>query len=121
MSDEKQANEMANCPYCGKLIGNNMNDCPHCGGSFIPKSVSTKGGTKEKTAMKYWYVAYMVLAKTDHTTNITYGNTPASYNLSYLPIKRVREAIEKCNPNSQVIILNFQEIPKESFDELTQG
>lgn len=72
--------------------------------------------------MKYWYIAYMVIAKPDYlTTNITYGNTVENFNLPYLPIKRLKEAIEKCNQNGKAIILNFQEISKESYDELTQG
>jgi hypothetical protein len=73
--------------------------------------------------MKYWYVVYMVIGNSGYCTDyITYGSSPAAYDLPYLPIRRVRAAILNRYPkNRQVIILNFKEICKESFDELCQS
>ncbi len=68
--------------------------------------------------MKYWFVAYIVIEKPNHNTNIiSYGNHFTSDDLPYLSLKKVIQEINQRFPNGTVAILNFQEIHKDAYDE----
>lgn len=63
-------------------------------------------------------MAYMVIEQLSHGTKTTYGNYVVSCDLPHLPLKRVIKDINnKHFPNGQIMILNFQEIPKDTYDE----
>lgn len=68
--------------------------------------------------MTYWFVHFVAIKESGHMYDIFYGNAVIALNEDYFQINHVTEFLTKNKKNTKVVISNFFQVSRETYEEL---
>jgi len=67
----------------------------------------------------YWFVAYSLGDNVRGTTGV--GNMCSAIEGRHIHLRELARSLAKDHPNYQPVIINFQQISRETFEEFQRG